>query len=466
MAGKSPEPQRVALLGLAWDYANNASLRLETEYARLQNPYSFGVVRMNGVILYDKSYVDPRASSERDYLRNSLYWVQGLGDNWQIAASGSYGTMDRQDTMMGFYYKLNEEQLLGYWGNPDNQARQSSGKLELSGSFTTATLSHQLTLGAEYNKLDNRLARLISTGFTLDPHNPDFDRPIPIEGAVSRPFHLRDREQHLYLLDTIDITGQLSLTLGLRHSEFASHNRLTDTYASDHTTLASLAGLNWQLAPVISLYANHARSYEPNSGIDKQGEFFDPRDATQTEVGARYQPHERLGLQLSLYQLEQHKLLTRDPLDRDYLIPTGARRTRGIELESSLAIHQSLQLKASYSHLKNEVIEDFYGLLGKTTSGVPRNLGSLRLDWQPSGVYQASIGLTGVGKRYGDASNSFSLPGYARLDAGIAANWQHLGLRLSIENLLDKRYIAAPFAEDDLYQGKRRELILGLSYRW
>lgn len=46
------------------------------------------------------------------------------------------------------------------------------------------------------------------------------------------------------------------------------------------------------------------------------------------------------------------------------------------------------------------------------------------------------------------------------------AKWAQWSLRLTAENLLDKRYIAAPFAEDDLYQGRRRNLTMSLGYRW
>jgi iron complex outermembrane receptor protein len=457
--------KKVGLLSLQWDYSSGGHLRLETEYTKLENPYNFGTVRINGKILYDQSYVDPRAMSDRDYRRNSFYWGQAVNDQWRINTTLNYAVMDRQDVMMGFYYKRNETSLLGYWADADNDFWQGNSKFELIGNLSTGQMEHELTLGIEYNKLNNHLDRLVSTAFTLDPLNPSFDHPIL---SVTRPsdFHYRDEDQHLYLMDNLSLADSIHASIGVRYSDFRNDNLLLDRVDARQHTLASLAGISWQVNGAVEFYGNHTKSYEPNSGVDKAGHFFDPREATQVELGVRLAPATIISLQLAGYDLTQSNLLALDPLDRDYQIPTGARQTRGIELEAELDVTQQLQLQASYSHIDNEVVEDFQGLLGKTASGVPKNMGSVRINWIPNPVYSANLGVVGIGKRYGDATNSFVLPGYARVDAGLLYEHRVLTLRLTIENLTDERYIAAPFAEDDLYQGKRRELIAGIGYRW
>jgi iron complex outermembrane recepter protein len=457
--------KKVGLLSLQWDYARDGNVRLETEYTRMENPYNFGTVRINGEILYDHSYVDPRAKSQRDYRRNSLYWEQAINEQWRINTALNYAVMDRQDTMMGFYYKLNETSLLGYWADIDNDFWQGNTKVELAGNVLTGEISHKVTMGVEYNKLNNHQDRIVSTAFTLDPVNPSFDRPIP---GNTRPssFHYRDEDQHFYLIDNIGINEGLDVSVGMRYSDFRNDNLLLDRVDAQQQVMASLVGVSWRLDEALEIYGNHTKSFEPNSGVDKAGQFFKPRAATQMEIGVRYSPLERLSMNVAVYDLTQSNLLTRDPQDRDYQIPTGERRTRGMEWEARLDVVQQFQLQASYSYIDNEVVEDFQGLLGKTASGVPRNMGAMRFNWKPNSEYSANLGLIGVGKRYGDPTNSFMLPGYARVDAGILYEHQALSLRLTIENLTDERYIAAPFAEDDLYQGKRRELIAGIGYRW
>src|SRR5690606_33625059 len=110
----------------------------------------------------------------------------------------------------------------------------------------TGPLDHQLTMGVEYNRLDNRMLRQINTGFTLDPYQPDFNRPIPRENAWRGDFHTHDKSRHIYLHDSIQVVDNLSLILGLRHSNFSTDHRLTGRTSSEHTVLSHLAGLTWQ----------------------------------------------------------------------------------------------------------------------------------------------------------------------------------------------------------------------------
>ena len=460
---------KAVLLGsLAWQYQENNQLRFEFEYDRLQNPYSYGIVRVNGKILYDKSYVDPRTKSDRRYWRGSVYWRHGLSDNWKLNALFNYSTLNRNDILMGFFYKLNENTLLGHWADSDNEFWQMNGKAELSGNIGLADMTHELSVGVEYNESDNDLDMLRSTAFTLDPYNPSFNRPAPRDSALKRGFHYRDKERSLYLVDRAQLSPRLTAVAGLRYSKFHNKNRLTNRVSVNQDAIASTLGLSWQFNQSATLYGSYVRSFEPNTGVSRNGDYFEPREAEQMEIGLRWQAGQYASLQMAVYDLTQKNLLTRDPDDRDFSIPAGQRRTRGFEIEALLDLDQDWQLQAAYSHLSNKVTKDFYGLLGNTASGIPRNMGSLRLQWQPGRLpgLHAYIGMIAVGKRYGDAANSFSVPGYGRADAGLSYQIGRITLRLTATNLFDKRYVAAPFNEDDLYQGKRRDITASIMYEW
>ena len=376
--------------------------------------------------------------------------------------------LNRDDLLMGFFYKLNENSLKGHWIDSDNHYWQLNTKLELIGNTHIANTQHHVTFGLASNKADNNLDAIRSTDFTLDPYAPSFDRPEPRDSAVFRGFHYRDKDNHVYIIDNMRLTEQLAITADVRYSTFFNTNRLTNTVAVDKNALTSSLGASWQPHNNITLYGGYATSFEPNTGVSRQGDYFEPLEAEQLEAGLRWYPTSAITTEIALYDLTQQNLLTRDPIDPDYQTPTGARRSRGIEIDATLALHDAYQLQVAYSHTKNKYIEDFYGRLGKTASGIARNTGALRLHWQPPAQpnWDAYVGLIGVGKRYGDAANSFSLPGYGRLDAGIRYQDQQTTYRLNIENLMDKRYIAAAFADDDLYQGKRRTINASVSYRW
>lgn len=83
---------------------------------------------------------------------------------------------------------------------------------------------------------------------------------------------------------------------------------------------------------------------------------------------------------------------------------------------------------------------------GHSLENVPRHQGSLWGTWQFNDAFKAGLGVVAVGKRPGDANNTFVLPGYVRMDA-MAAYTHRIGqhrltAQVNINNLLDKEYFA------------------------
>jgi iron complex outermembrane receptor protein len=73
------------------------------------------------------------------------------------------------------------------------------------------------------------------------------------------------------------------------------------------------------------------------------------------------------------------------------------------------------------------------------------------------------------GERYADAKNSLKKDGYTRFDAGISYAVQLAGndllMRLNVENLLDKDYLAGG-ENGEINVGKPRTVKFGLSYKF
>jgi iron complex outermembrane receptor protein len=461
--------KEILLASVVWKSSDNTrTARCEIEYDHLTNPYSYGTIQIGDEVLYNQSYVDPRSSSDRRYLRASFYGTQPLSNSWNIDGLINHVTLNRNDIMMGFCCPLDEQmsRLRGHWSDSDNKFWQTSAKLSLQGKILTSNMVHDVVLGMDYNASDNRLNRISSNGFTLDSRNPSFDSQEPRDIAVQTGFHYRDSDKSIYLADKISLNNTLSLNIGFRRSYFSNWNRKNNTQSVDKYALASALGLLWQLNQRIRTYASYAKSFEPNTGVSRDGKYFDPRQAEQLEIGAHYKPSKRLSVEMVIYKLGQKNLLTRDPLDRAYSIPAGARQTRGIELESLLKINQHLSVKLAYSHMDNRIIEEFYGIpIGNTASGIPRNMGSLQLKWA-NGDIKATLGFVAVGRRYGDARNSFTMAGYGRVDVGVEYKIKQTTLRLNIFNLSDKNFVVASSHKDDIYQGIPKKIILSADYQF
>ena len=60
--------------------------------------------------------------------------------------------------------------------------------------------------------------------------------------------------------------------------------------------------------------------------------------------------------------------------------------------------------------------------------------------------WNVGAGITYVGRRTGDLNNSYSVGGYARLDAAVFYDFnEHARFSINARNLTDRRYIEQPF---------------------
>ena len=453
---------------LAWEISAKQQLALEVEYNKLTNPWTFGIVRIDDDILYDKSYVYPATNSDREYLRTSLYWYYLLDENSKLTVKLNQVDLDRDDVWMGFYYKLANNNLLGYWADIDNNAKQNNAVVNFEHQFDTAWANHNIQLGFNYNQYENaqHMDRSIGT-FVIDPYAPDYNIAEPTDINSVRSFSSDESESSFYLMDTMNLNDKFQLSIGLRSSAFKIIDRKNKSISVDKKALTSFVGAAYQVNDKVKLYSNLSQSYEPNSGLDKNQQYFEPKKANQIELAAEYAFNQQHSFSAAIYQITQTNLLTRDPEEPDFQILAGSIESKGVELLLTNNITEQLQLKSSYSHINNELDNSFSANHGNGAANIPRNSFSSQLHWQhPDNTVGAHIGVFCLSSRYGDNANSFTLPGYARVDLGGYFKVNAWQFNLNIENLLDKRYIVTSNYEDDMYPGRPIDIRLTASYQW
>ncbi|NAW23644.1 TonB-dependent receptor, partial [Salmonella sp. gx-f9] len=82
-----------------------------------------------------------------------------------------------------------------------------------------------------------------------------------------------------FVQDQVTLTPQWKLLAGVRMDRFLQHadNRLTGArVAQQQTAYSPRLGLVYQPTQTLSLYANTARSFRPNTGVGAQGNAFAP----------------------------------------------------------------------------------------------------------------------------------------------------------------------------------------------
>lgn len=467
------DDNRLTLMpAITWN-TPDTKIGLSAEYSQRERPFDFDHVIRNGEPVYNVDYVDPRNESKRHNRFLNLEIKHRLSSQIEASLAASKISVDRKEKLVGYYYKLNEDDLLGYYREVDNDYSQFSFKSELSGIFPVGSFTHEPTLGIEKNEQDGLTDSRRSIGaFTLDILNPSFDFPLPSgDQLIENDYRTLLKDKSVYALDRLTISDTFFLKAGVRKSWFSESIIKTDatTPQSDSDAVSSSFGASWVPNDQVALYVNRSTSFTPNSPDRKQN-LFPPKKGVQVEAGLRYLSKDKSWrINSALYKITQSNLAVRDPDDRDLKILSGEQQVKGFELSSSKNLGYGTKLQLGYSYMDSVINKDTTGLEGNELNNVPKHSGSLNLSKKVESGFARNthldLGLVAVGKRQGDRRNSFQIDGFTRIDLNVSYPLsKQTSLNLSVKNLFDKDYIAASYAEDLLVIGNTRKTLLSITH--
>ncbi len=444
---------------LTWKYADGGALNLDFEYGYQNQPYRFDNVYTQNRVVYDQSYVDPRAHSDRHYWRFSTALDQQLTSVWSLHFSSHYFHVERDDVLLGFYTFVNPTTVSGYYRDIHDHYDQYSLRGELHGEFDGLGKHHWIS-GLERNDANDRLhsQRRIG-GFTLNIFNPDFNHPLPSTTRLDTGF--KQVEYGFYSNDQIDLNRYWHVSGGLRYSLFDNDSSRNDVFTNlnQQDAMTYSGGLSFTPLEQLALYYGYSQSFQANTATDHNLQVLPAKQGGLHEVGIKSQwLDKRLGISAALYRLQQSNLPGRDPVDPDYSIAIGEIHSHGFELDATGQVTERLQLLGNYSWVEAE----FGGgteLQGNGFRSTPKHSGSLWTRYQMlldlPGKLHFGGGLVLVNRRFGDDANSFKVPGYVRTDLSVQYQIDKLDFRIRVENLLDKRYVSSAVFDDTVIQGNR-----------
>lgn len=464
---------RFAILpSLRWN-GDGQTLLLSLEHGWQNHEPRNVTIFHDGSPLYNISYVDPRATANRRMTRVALDYSRQLNEAWEASLQASHIHASQKETAIGIGIPSDEDpdEWYDYYRKVRTDQQQTALRAELNHQRHNGRLEQQTRMGFFAHQVENSFQSLSGLGWTtLNVYQPVFGYDLPDDsllrkGSIAtlwpeRAWYL----QHHTLLD-----DKLGFSAGIRttHTKidaqipgFAARN--LDT----HDTSTSL-GVIWQATPRWQWFASHTESFNPNPGWDRNYNLFDPEQSVQHETGLRYSREPPAGkpfkASLSAYRIKQKNVTTPDPLDPDKSVLTGAQQAKGIEATLEQPLTARLSLNAGYSYTDARITSSNDGLAGNHLNSIPRHSASLLLAYQPNAHTEFSVGAVRIGKRPGNAANTFEVDGYTRVDA--AAEWQldkHTTLSAGVQNLLDEDYIAASSDINALVQGRKRSVTLGL----
>ncbi|MEZ1837141.1 TonB-dependent siderophore receptor [Pseudomonas putida] len=396
----------------------------------------------------------------------------------------------------------------------------TTNQTDLFGEFYLGGLKNSFSTGIELSREESKRSTYNvdtntrgSTAITCNPSligansgynctslgNPNPDDPW--NGAISRNYAGTDTKgttRALYVFDTLELTPDWLLNMGLRYDHFDTQYRTYDAAGATVVNTKGIAakgrdksefvtgqlGLVWKPAENGSIYVSYATSATPPGAMlgegmegnpppnstDRNGNLLssdmEPEETTNYEIGTKWDLlDQRLSLTAALFRTEKEN--ARVQVDTTTYENVGETRVQGIELSASGKITDKWQVFAGYTYMQARQIDG--GPLGKANDGnqlpnTPNNSASLWTTYSITPKLTVGGGAFYVDDVYGSVANTTMVDSYVRYDAMAAYKLtKNVDLQLNVQNLTNEVYYDKAFSTHFANQAAGRTALLTTS---
>lgn len=353
-------------------------------------------------------------------------------------------------------------------------------QVNLAGKFQTGFLRHTLLMGLEYDTYRyreeiNRSNPNVNP-FSLDLLNPRYGQALPALTVPGSNLLERTESYAGYIQDQIDITPRLHALVGVRVEDIGL---VSTSFVNDRTTsLQGIAatprfGLTYDLLDSLSVYGSYARSFRPNTGVDRSGRPFAFQDGEGYEVGAKLDLFEgRMSATAALFTITRSNVLTTDPADQNFSIAAGEVRSRGFDLSVAGYLTPGWRVIGTYTYVDAAVTRDNTIPVGAPLANIPENAFALQSVYEFQGGDLRGLGL-GAGVNFvgarasGTAVSTFELPQYAIFNLiSYYKITKDVRIYLNVDNLFDEIYYDRAWQNRYATPGYPRTILGGVSARF
>lgn len=346
--------------------------------------------------------------------------------------------------------------------------------------FQTGELSHTLLLGVDHQRSNTNYQWLYGFGVpSINVNNPVYGQDLSgVTYFTLQDFNQKTRQTGLYVQDQIALDNW-RLTLGGRqdwiHTGTTFYNASSATNTQRDSAFSGNAGLSYVFENGLTPYVSYSESFQPASGANVSStESFKPTEGRQYEAGLKYQPTgSNALLTAAVYDLRQKNVsVTQGSITSQ----VGEVQVRGLELEATADVTQSLKLIASYAYTETEILDG--NDKGNRMQQIPRNQATAWADytWRngPLDGFGLGAGVRYVGDSYGNTSNTWlgHTGSYTVYDASahyelgsLSKALEGASLAVDAKNLFNKEYLSTC---DGFwcYYGDERSVVASVNYKW
>lgn len=477
--------QTVIAPSLMW-FGDTTTVRLAYEHMEYLTPFDRGTIidsRTGKPVDTPRKrrFDEPFNATRGDQDNITLHIDQELNDDWKSALTYAYNRNRYSDNQARALTLNPETGVLTRKADATASAvsRAQAVQATLQGDLTWGSIGHQVLVGFDYE--DNRTYR---GDMIRGKKNSDFNIYDPVYDLMppSTLVSAKDSDQRenlksygWFVQDAIELGDHWVFLAGLRYDSFdvfAGKGRpfVTNTNSSD-SKLIPRTGVVYKLTPEVSLYGSYSESFKPNSSIATQISELPPEQGQSWELGSKVEISNGVTGTLALFDITKRNVMVSELVGTETVTRTAGRvRSQGVELDVAGQLTDSVSAITSYAYIDARVTEDPVNT-GNRMANVARNSASLFLTkamgstgWHGGDDLRFGGGMRYVGKRAGDAANSFTLDDYTVADAFIAytlpiqnyrVKWQ-----LNVKNLFDKTYYPSSGNSYRVAIGEPRQFVL------
>lgn len=464
----SRNDSRFLMGGLSWQPSTATTLSVIADYLKRENTPNSGGYPLDREYDRDLFFGEP----DFNYQNVERASITGLFEHdfdngLNLRANLRYSDLKSD---FGYVYLSDSPARTGtvvdrwYFGG-DNTAEELIGNVILQYDRSFDRFDSSTVAGLEFRDASTTSAPFFGAYTPIDIANPVYSGA---PGSLAAPYELRDNDystQSLFLQQNLSFDDRFIATVGLRHDWLDIEETLNGVNASDDFSETSIRGaLTYKINSEISTYASYVESVAP------PGIGVEPERGEQYELGIKYQPLGTNALfSASVYDLRKNNV-TVAVVQPDGNITrelVGEQRVRGIDLEGKAEVANNLDVIASYSYMKSEVLrsDPIRGIdvEGNEFSEVPNHMASLWVNYTLPGTETRGDMTFGLGARYigsyyfaisnatGKADSSVTL------DAAFSYQVQdNTSLAVNVSNLLDDQHVVGRGTAD--YYNSGREI--------
>ncbi|WP_050463792.1 TonB-dependent receptor [Herbaspirillum autotrophicum] len=397
-----------------------------------------------------------------------------------------------------------------------------TNQTDLTGEFKTGSLNHKFAVGLELTREETNVG-----GYTIFPnallsgagrtcgaallanynctslYNPNANDPWR-GSIVTSPLSTKTvtNTKSIYGIDTMELTKDLFLNLGLRYDSYST-TASTPTYTAivpttvngvsrpagstiQGTSLGNnasfwnySAGLVYKLTPEGSIYASYSTASSPpgastgdgGDNISAANQALPPERTRTMEIGTKWDLFDKqLSLTAAVFKIQKNN--ARVSIDANTQAVAGKQEVEGFELGVAGNLTKKWTVFGGYSHMNSKLVDNgsYNGAAannGNQFPNTPEDSFSLWNTYEIMPKLTLGAGVYYVSRVFGNTANTLYVPSYVRYDAmaTYAVN-KNVTLQLNVQNLTDKIYYDQAFTTHYAHMAPGRSAVLSANLRF